>query len=104
MRVRLDVTAIQSSHVPVHLPALLDPRLERLEGFVPDPPFGPAMEAGRAGGPRTIACRDVSPGCAGSEHPEDAIDDGAVLFIGVAFFACFLGWQERFELVPLLVG
>ena len=99
----LDVAAIEGRYVPVELTVLLGLRLQRLQGLLPNALLCPAVEPGGAGSPGAIAAGDVAPGCAGSQHPKDAVDNGAMVFISVAFFARSLGWQQGVELLPLLV-
>ena len=68
------------------------------------PWLGPAVKPGGAGPPEAVAAGDVAPGGASSQHPEDAIDDGAVVFEGGALFLRLLGWQQGFKLLPLVVS
>lgn len=104
MGVGLDVAAVEGGYLPVKLALLVSLRLQGLKRLLPDALLGPAVEPGRAGSPRTVATGNVAPGCAGAKDPEDAVDDGAMVFVGIALFLCFLGWQQRFELLPLVIG
>lgn len=68
----------------------------------PAPVARPAHEAVVAGLPGAIARRHVTPGRTGALAPDDAVDDAAVLGVGMATVG--IGRQMRFKLPPLLLG
>ena len=64
----------------------------------------PAPEPAIHASPGTVAFRDVAPGGAGMESPEDAVDNAAVILRGpTATTVMPRLWQERFETFPLSV-
>jgi hypothetical protein len=64
----------------------------------------PAPEPALHASPRTVAFRDVAPGGAGVESPEDAVDHAAVILRGPTAAAVMPRLrQERLEMFPVLV-
>jgi hypothetical protein len=70
---------------------------------VPDAGPLPAAEAGVHGLPLAVPLRQVAPGGAGLQAPEDAVDDRLVVQVRLADRR-LLRRQVRLQLVPLLVG
>ena len=72
-----------------------------LQNLIPDagsPPANEAIVAGRVG---AIAFRNISPGCARAQPPEDAVQDAAVVN---ARHATRLVRQKRCDDLPLGIG
>ncbi len=94
-----DVTAVQCGHVPVQIALLLRLGLQALQSLLPDALLCPPVEAGGTSRPGAVARGNISPGSAGTQDPEDAVDDGAMVFVRVALLVGRLRWQ-----LALLVG
>ena len=95
--------AIDIVNRPMHLTRgiglLLDGRKEAL----PDTSFAPTIEAAGHRAPEAIAFREITPGGASAQNPQDAIDDHSMVRSGPAGFG-FLRGQQRLEPLPLRVG
>jgi hypothetical protein len=98
-----DHRAIDILQVPVHLASGIGLRLHRREELAPDARPLPAIEATGHGAPGAIALRQIAPGGAGAEYPQEAIDDGAMVMGGSPRLR-FLGWEQGVEPLPLDVG
>jgi hypothetical protein len=67
----------------------------------PGPVLAPAIEAIVDGLPGPVAFRDIAPGGAGVQDPEDAIDEGVVIAPGMPAAAVMGGMgQEAFDPSP----
>jgi len=99
---RSDDGAIDEVDRPIEvacgLGLLLHGRQEALEETC----MPPAVEAAGHSAPQTIPCRQIPPGGASTQDPEDAVDDGTMV-MGRSPDMWFLGWEQRLELLPLLV-
>ena len=93
---------IHKVQVPVEQTRGISPSLQGFEHALPEACPAPAVEAARHRSDCAIALRQVSPGCAGAQHPQDAVDDGAVVVIGAASPRPLRGQQGR-QALPLLV-
>jgi hypothetical protein len=98
-----DHGAITIMEVPVQLALSVGLRWHRREELRPDPCSPPTREAVRHDPPRTIALGEIPPGNPGAEHPQEAIDDRAMVMGGSPSLG-FLGWEQGVEPVPLDVG
>jgi hypothetical protein len=85
--------AIDIVYRPMQLPRSIGLLLDGLKEPVPEPSLAPAIKAARHRTPRTIACREVAPGGAGAEEPENAVEDAAVVS-GWAASVRFL-WRKQ---------
>src|SRR5829696_3190148 len=72
---------IHKVQVPVEPTGGISLSLQGLEHALPEASLAPAIEAARDGSRRAIALRQVSPGGACPQHPEDAVDDGAMVVV-----------------------
>jgi hypothetical protein len=72
--------AIYELDCPSYLPIIMSIFLKLSQYLVPDAGFTPAIEARGYTLPGAIAFRQVSPESTGLIYPQDAIDDGAVVF------------------------
>lgn len=93
--------AVHRDDLPVDVSGGLRFALEHLQDLLPDPIAPPAHQPVVAGLAGTIPFREVPPGGAGAEAPENAIDHLPVVFIRVARLSR-RGGQERSE--PLILG
>src|SRR5215831_12588206 len=81
-------------------PLFQQPREDSSPGAVAAPPPEPGIHAL----PGSVAFRDVAPGGARVEAPENAVDNAAVILRGTTAAAVMPRlWQERLETFPLLV-
>src|SRR5262245_16584017 len=74
-----DDGAVDAEEVPVDAAAGLGPGLEVVEDPAPQAALAPAVEAGVDGLPGAEKLRQVAPGRAGAEDPEDAVDHEPVV-------------------------
>ncbi len=65
--------AIQEMDLPIYLAQPVALRSEFGQHLLPDPGFAPALEAAVHGGPGTIALRQIPPGSAGAQDPQDPV-------------------------------
>jgi hypothetical protein len=70
---------------------------------VPDPGQPPAAEPAVDGAPGAVPLRQVAPGGAGAELPEDAVEEEAVVLGRLAGLR-LLGRQQRGQPSPLRLG
>ncbi len=94
--------AIDGVLLPINLAFGISLLLERFEHSLPHASFDPAVEAACHGTPRPISLWQVSPGRTGSHDPEDGIEDQAMILGWTSDF-WFLWWQQRSQLLPLLI-
>ena len=78
---------------PMQLPCDIGLLLDGIKEALPETGFAPAIKAARHRTPRTIAFREVAPGGAGAEEPENAVEDAAVVS-GWAASVRFL-WRKQ---------
>jgi hypothetical protein len=90
------VSSTLSSHSTS--PTALAPGLSVRQEAIPGAVAPPAVEAIEAGLPGAIPFRQVAPGRAGAQLPEDTVDDGGVVS-PLASALAVLG-QERLDLSP----
>ena len=93
---------IHEMQVPIDQAGGISIGLERLEHTLPDPALAPSVEAARHGPDRTVALGQVAPGCACAQHPENAIENGAMLVVRAACPRPLWGQQRR-QTLPLLI-
>lgn len=93
---------VHEVQVPVQQTRGIRLSLQGLEHTLPEACLTPAVEAARHRSGRSVALRQISPGRARAQHPEDAVDDGAVVVIGAARPRPLRGQQRR-QALPLLV-
>jgi hypothetical protein len=103
MLMRADDGAIDQVDRPIKaargLGLLLHSRQEVLE----ETRTPPAVKTAGHGAPRPIPLRQIPPGSAGAEDPEDAVEDGTVV-MGGSPNTWLLGWEQGLEPLPLCVG
>ncbi len=97
-----DDAGIHKVQVPVEQACSIRLGLESFQHTLPEACLTPAIEAARDCSGRSVALGQVCPGRACPEHPEDAVDDGAVVVIGAAGPRPLWGQQGR-QALPLLV-
>jgi hypothetical protein len=100
MLMRSDDGAIDPVDRPIEAACGL--RLHGCQEVLEKPRTPPAVKATGHGAPGTIPCRQIPPGGAGAEAPEDAVEDGAVV-MGRPPHLWFLGWEQRLEPLPWLI-
>src|SRR5829696_8540895 len=93
---------IHKVQVPVEQAGGIRLGLQGFEHPRPDTGLTPAVEAARDCSDCAIALRQVSPGRTRAQHPEDTVDDRAVVVIGAAGPRPLRGQQGR-QTLPLLV-
>jgi len=103
MLVRSDDRPIDEVDAPVHLPGFVRLLLDGREDPIPDPSLPPAPESAVHRRPRAVPLRQVSPRRPGPFAPQDAIDDPSMVGIRPTPLR-LLGWEQRLEPLPLLVG
>ena len=99
---RLDVSSIERSAIPVDLPAGIGLGLQLLQNTLPEAIARPAHEAVIAGLPGAVARRHVAPRRARLFSPENAIENTPVVNEGVT--TARIGRQQWLQLPPLLLG
>lgn len=107
MLVRSNHAAINVMSFPIKLTLRVGLLLEGTQDSVPETDFGPTIEAGRNGGPRAVAFRQVAPRSTSSIDPEHAVDDAAMVLsrmTTLAAFAVALWRKQWLEPLPLCVG
>jgi len=93
--------------VPVQLASGVGLGLHSIVDAVPDALLSPAVVASRDRGALPIAAWQVFPGCAGTQDPQNAIDDLAMVDVGTSTlgaFAMTLRRQQPLKTCPLDVG
>jgi len=100
--VRFDVGAVGGRAVPVDVALRVVLDLQGGEDALPRAVARPADEAIKAGLPRAVTLGNVTPGGAGLEAPEDAVDDAAVVGVGVPTW--WVAGQVGVQVSPLCLG
>ncbi len=96
-----DNRAIDVGHIPVDLADCLGLRLDGGKHALPEAGPLPPGEATGPGAPGAIALGQVSPGGSRAQHPQDAVQDAAMVHSRPSSLG-FLGWEQR--LPPLSLG
>src|SRR5271170_4085445 len=96
-----NVGTIHPPEIPVDLALLVESDLQGLENAIECPVGPPAAEAVIDAFPLAVAFGEITPGRAGAENPEHAIERSAMV---VPFAAAFLCWEQAFKKFPLLVA
>src|SRR5689334_8964663 len=73
--------AVDKVQAPVHSPLPVGPGLQGFQDALPDPGLAPAIEAAGHPANRTVALRQVLPGCPGPEDPEVSVEDEAMVVV-----------------------
>jgi hypothetical protein len=71
--------AIDIVYGPIQLPRGIGLLLDGLKEALPEPSFAPTIEAAGHRAPGAIAFREVTPGGAGADDPENTVEDAAVV-------------------------
>jgi hypothetical protein len=95
--------AIDVVHFPVDLARRIGLGLYYRQDTLPTPGFVPPLETVGHRGPGAIALRQIPPGSAGAQNPQEAIDNAPMVVRGMASFR-FLGRKQRLPPLPLGVG
>src|SRR5262245_44533037 len=95
--------AIDIVHGPGDLARGLGLLLHGLKETLPETRFAPAIETAGHRAPRTIACRQSAPRGTNAQHPQDAVEEAAMIQSGSTRVR-FLRWKQRLEPLPLRVG
>lgn len=95
--------AIDNVESPVKLPRSITLLLDSGKKSLPDARLAPAVEAASDRPPGAVALRQVTPGGAGAEEPQDAVEDAAMVDRSTSGMR-FLGWKQRLKPLPLLLG
>lgn len=103
MLVRADDRAIDIVEIPVELLCGIGTRLDRGKEARPEARLAPAIQPAGDGAPGAIPLRQVTPGGAGTQEPEDSVEDASVIDSRAAGFG-LLRRQERLESFPLAIG
>jgi len=89
-----DDGAVHEMERPVE-PALgIGSPLQSSQDAIPHPSLLPSVEPARHGLPRAIALGQGAPRTTGTQDPEDAVEDGAVVFGGTTRVG-LLRWKQR---------
>jgi hypothetical protein len=100
MLVRSDDGTIDHVDGPIEAARLLSLLLHSRQDTLEEPRTAPAVETAGHSAPRTIPFRQISPGGAGTQEPEDAVENGAMV-MGRSPNMWFLGWEQRLQPLPL---
>jgi hypothetical protein len=76
---RADDSAIHLVNIPVQVLCGIRTLLDRGTEAIPDASFPPAIETARHGAPRTIPLWQITPGGAGAEDPQEAVEEASVV-------------------------
>jgi hypothetical protein len=101
--VRADDGAIHIMDIPVELPGSGGTLLDRRKEASPDTRLAPAVEAAGDGLPGAIPFRHVAPRGTGTDDPQDAVEDAAVVS-GWAACMRFLWGKQGVSPLPLPIG
>jgi hypothetical protein len=93
---------IDKVQVPVDLTTGIRLSLQSRQEALPETRLAPAIEPAGDGADRAIALRQIAPGRAGTQNPENAVQDGAVMVVGPPCWRP-LGRQKRLKALPLPV-
>ena len=99
---RSDDGAVDIVKGPVKLAIAIGLRLESLKDSPEDIRLLPAVEAAGHRPPGTIALGQIPPRGSSAQAPQQAIEEGA-LVMGGSPSRWFLGWEQGFEPLPLLI-
>jgi hypothetical protein len=77
--------------------------LHGLEHALPDAQTAKAHQPVVAGLPRAVALGQIAPGGAGAQHPEDAVENLAMILVLAAALS-LRGGQQRCQAFPFLIG
>jgi hypothetical protein len=94
MLVRSDDSAIDIVESPVELPCGIGVLLDRGKEASPEARLAPAIKPAGDGAPGAVPLRQVTPGGAGTQEPEDTVDDASVIGSRAAGFG-LLRRKER---------
>ena len=93
---------IHEMDLPVELPLLIGIHLQFLEDPLPQSCLSPPVEASVDRLPGPVAFRQVTPGRASIQDPQDAIDDAAMIRARSSRLR-LLRRKHRFDLIPLFI-
>jgi hypothetical protein len=94
MLVRSDESTIDIVEVPVELLCGIGALLDRGKEASPEARLAPAIKTAGDGGPGTVPIQQVTPGGAGTQEPEDPVEDASVIGSRAAGFG-LLRRKER---------
>ena len=94
--------AIDSMRFPIDLPISILLLLQRLQDSLPDPCLLPAIKAAGDCPMGTISLRQITPGRAGSQNPQDSIENASMILCWAPDVR-FLRWKQGAQLLPLLI-
>jgi hypothetical protein len=89
--------------VPIQLAIGVGLRLHRRQELTPDASLLPAVKTTGDRAPGAIAFRQIAPGSAGAQNPEDAMEDASMIHCRSAGLG-FLWREQRLQPLPLGVG
>jgi len=89
---RPDDRAIHLVDIPVEVSTRVGLLWDSRKESRPDPRLAPAIQAARDGGPWAIRLRQIAPGGAGAEEPQETVEDAAVVSGGAA---CSWLWRGK---------
>jgi hypothetical protein len=92
--VRADDGAIHIVEIPVKVLCGVGVLLDRGKEARPDACLAPAIKTAGDGAPGAIPLRQITPGGAGTEEPEDTVEDTSVVSGGAAYFWLLRGKQR----------
>jgi hypothetical protein len=94
--------AIDIMNRPVDLALGIGWLLHRLKETLPETSFAPSIEAASHGAPGTIPFWQITPGSAGAQNPQHAVEDVSMIRSG-ATGSRFLRRKQRLEPIPLRI-
>jgi hypothetical protein len=97
-----DGRAVDTPQFPVDVPILVELDLQRLDDGGKDAAFAPLAEMVIHRLPGAKAIRQITPGCAGAENPENTIEQRSSITRRTSC-PCGTAWHVRFDQRPLLV-
>jgi hypothetical protein len=94
--------AIDRMLFPIDAPISITLLLQSLQDALPDPGLLPSIKAARHRPVGTISLRQISPGSACSQDPQDPIENASMVFGWAPNFR-FLRGKQGAQLLPLLI-
>src|SRR5687767_5791031 len=102
MLVSSDRRGVKEMDLPIHIALHIQRSLQLGKHLVPDTRLAPTLEATVDRGPLAIAFRQISPGCSGSEHPHNSVQEFSMILCRSSTFR--LDFREQwFDPLPLFI-
>jgi hypothetical protein len=99
MLMRPDKRALYRMDIPIELTRRIGLLLKGVQAPPDETNVAPAVNATGHRRPRTITLGQIAPGGSGAQHPEDAVQDTAVI-VGRMAGPRFPRWEQRLQPLP----